>query len=196
MYSSLRQSPSQNQPLPAASDRIIQLFDTLFLSTHNTCLVSGNNEPEYIPSPDGQQPSRILFSHDYCSSALHEIAHWCLAGEQRRLCHDYGYWYSPDGRTQCQQQQFEQVEIKPQALEWLFSMACGVTFRVSADNLQAGMGASAEFKAGIYQQAHDYCHQGINGQLNHRASQWIKVLSEYYGVEHVFNREHYRLECL
>lgn len=58
-----------------------------------------------------------------------------IAGEQRRLLPDLGYWYAPDGRTAEQQALFEQVEIKPQAIEWLFSKAFGRKFRVSLDNL-------------------------------------------------------------
>jgi len=119
-----------------------------------------------------------------------------LAGEERRLQNDYGYWYAPDGRTESLQQQFEQVEVKPQSLEWLFSTACGVSFRVSADNLQAGMGASAEFKASICKQAREYCRQGVSHQLNDRASQWIKVLSAYYGIDDVFDGKYYGLEFI
>ncbi len=37
------------------------------------------------------------------------------------LLPDLGYWYAPDGRIEEQQALFEQVEIKPQAIEWLFA---------------------------------------------------------------------------
>lgn len=97
-------------------------------------LVKGDFEPEYFPAtPD--QLARIQFAHGFFNSALHEISHWCIAGEQRRLLPDLGYWYAPDGRTQEQQTLFEQVEIKPQAIEWLFAQAFGRKFRVSLDNL-------------------------------------------------------------
>src|SRR3546814_2809228 len=49
------------------------------------------------------------------------VAHWCLAGAARRRQDDYGYWYAADGRDLEQQHLFEQVEVKPQALELLFS---------------------------------------------------------------------------
>lgn len=57
------------------------------------------------------------------NSALHEISHWTIAGAKRRLLPDLGYWYAPDGRTKEQQDLFEQVEIKPQAIEWLFAQS-------------------------------------------------------------------------
>ena len=60
-----------------------------------------------------QQPgalNRIVFTHDYFASALHEVAHWCVAGPERRRLTDYGYWYAPDGRTEKQQMEFERVE--------------------------------------------------------------------------------------
>ncbi len=71
----------------------------------------------------------------FFNSALHEISHWSIAGDKRRLLPDLGYWYAPDGRTAEQQALFEQVEIKPQAIEWLFATAFGRKFRVSLDNL-------------------------------------------------------------
>src|SRR3546814_12851389 len=63
------------------------------------------------------------------------VAHWCLAGAARRRQDDYGYWYAADGRDLEQQHLFEQVEVKPQALELLFSDVCGLNFCVSVDNL-------------------------------------------------------------
>ncbi|BBI75125.2 hypothetical protein HAALTHF_44280n [Vreelandella aquamarina] len=43
----------------------------------------------------------------------------------------------PDGRNGQEQQAFENAEIAPQALEQLFTQACGRTFHVSVDNLGA-----------------------------------------------------------
>ncbi len=53
----------------------------------------------------------------FYASALHEIAHWCIAGENRCQQVDYGYWYEPNGRSEERQFEFEKVEVKPQALE-------------------------------------------------------------------------------
>ena len=117
----------------------------------NVTLVRGDFEPEYFPAID-QLPARIQFAHGFFNSALHEISHWSIAGDKRRLLADLGYWYAPDGRSVEQQALFEQVEIKPQAIEWLFSKAFGRKFRVSLDNLTGDAGNGATFKDHVYAQ--------------------------------------------
>lgn len=114
---------------------LVTLFNTLFRKSRGTELVRGGDEPEYLPAGVAGEYAQVIFAHGYFASALHEISHWCIAGEKRRQLPDYGYWYCPDGRTPEQQRAFEQVEIKPQALEWLFSVACGSGFHISVDNL-------------------------------------------------------------
>ena len=148
---------SQSDPL----NLLIEVFESLFLATERTRLIGGGAEPVYLPGDSANQHHRIIFTQDYFSSALHEVAHWCVAGKKRRLQEDYGYWYAPDGRSEAQQRSFEQVEIKPQAMEWIFTKACGRRFRVSADNLNAGLGASDTFKANIHQQVQEYCIVGL-----------------------------------
>ena len=105
---------------------------------HPVRLVGGFDEPLYLPATDSRA-AEIRFRHDYPSSALHEVAHWCLAGARRRALEDYGYWYEAD-RGYKAQHAFESVEARPQALEWVFSRAVGCAFRVSADNLSIGIG--------------------------------------------------------
>ena len=139
----------------AATDWLISLFNTLFAHQH-VILVRGIGEPEYFPAKDNQ-PARIEFAHGFFQSALHEISHWSLTGSERRSLSDFGYWYAPDGRTAAQQQAFERVEIKPQALECLFSLACGRNFQVSQDNLFADFDTSTStFAQDVYQQAKAY----------------------------------------
>ncbi|MGH1486103.1 MAG: elongation factor P hydroxylase [Cellvibrionaceae bacterium] len=154
------------------AEQLVRLFQRTFGTSLNTYLVSGGAEPEYIPVDAESTFHRIIFTRDYCSSALHEIAHWCIAGEARRLMRDYGYWYVPDGRNASQQSEFEQVEVKPQALEWLFSTACDIQFKVSADNLDNDVGISPLFKKAIAAQARAYCDYGLNA----RAIKWINAL--------------------
>lgn len=113
---------------------LITLFDSLFKQSENTVLIGGYEEPLYLPSDDSFPHHRVIFTRDYFASALHEIAHWCLAGDKRRLLVDYGYWYFPEGRTREQQIQFETAEIKPQAIECIFSLAANSRFMVSQDN--------------------------------------------------------------
>ena len=146
---------SNDENEKAATDWLISLFNTLF-ADQEVILVRGAGEPEYFPAKDNQ-PARIEFAHGFFQSALHEISHWSLTGSERRSLSDFGYWYAPDGRTAAQQQAFERVEIKPQALECLFSLACGRNFQVSQDNLFADFDTSAStFAYDVYQQAKAY----------------------------------------
>ncbi|GLS26329.1 elongation factor P hydroxylase [Marinibactrum halimedae] len=169
-----------------------QCFNTCFISSEKTVLVGGGEEPEYLPLTQNDEFHRIVFTRDYFASALHEVAHWCVAGAERRKLPDYGYWYAPDGRSALQQAEFERVEVKPQAMEWIFSVACDYRFRVSADNLAAGLGASDGFKANIFEQARHYC---VNG-LPRRAKEFTLALAAHYGVENPFNLANYRLDRL
>ncbi len=159
-------------PVPAGSttaaneaarvDWLILHFNHWF-AHHNVILQRGEHEPEYFPAamPAGMnidsqpQPARIVFAHGYFASALHEISHWCIAGAQRRLLADLGYWYAPDGRNAEQQALFEQMEVKPQALEWLFTQACQRKFRVSLDNLNGEAGSGEQFKNHVHARVHD-----------------------------------------
>jgi elongation factor P hydroxylase len=171
---------------------LIQLFDELFLPTLGTRLCGGSDEPIYLPASETSGANEIHFTRDYCASALHEIAHWCVAGAERLKHIDFGYWYAPDGRSAEQQDEFERVEVKPQALEWIFSVACGARFNVSADNLAQGLGASALFKQAIVDQAHYYCQNG----LPLRAKNWVETLAACFQVPDPLNLYHYQREFL
>jgi elongation factor P hydroxylase len=48
------------------------------------------------------------------------------------------------------------VEIKPQAIEWLFAQAFGRKFRVSLDNLTGDGGDGAAFKDNVHAQLQRY----------------------------------------
>jgi elongation factor P hydroxylase len=135
--------------------RLERVFAECFALQYNTELVGGTPEPLYEPG-SGVAPHRLYYREDYFASALHEVAHWCIAGPHRRTLKDFGYWYEPDGRAPEQQTAFEQVEYRPQALEWHFSRACGYPFRVSIDNLDGSGGDvpdSSAFKRRIAEQA-------------------------------------------
>ena len=111
------------------------VFHDCFFEAFNTRLVGGADEPLYQPAALPGQAHLLHYREDYFASALHEVAHWCIAGERRRGLVDFGYWYAPDGRSAAQQRDFEAVEYKPQALEWHFARACGYRFRISLGNL-------------------------------------------------------------
>lgn len=134
---------------------LINIFNIIF-DYQNTILVRGCDEPVYLAAAN-HQPAKIIFAHGYFSSALHEISHWCIAGKKRRKLDDFGYWYCPDGRNATIQAKFEQVEIKPQAIECLLSLASVQKFYPSADNLDATFDTSkSPFSHNVYQQALDY----------------------------------------
>ncbi|KEF32122.1 Putative transporting ATPase [Marinobacter nitratireducens] len=155
------------------------LFNDLFREEYRTILVKGSDEPEYIPVSDPGGMAKVVFAHGYYASALHEISHWCIAGAHRRTLHDYGYWYCPDGRTPEQQRQFEQVEVKPQAIEWLFSLAAGTRFHISVDNL-SGNGAADD--TGFRQRVRTQAGQYLKSGLPLRATQFFDALMTFYGT--------------
>lgn len=145
-------------------------------------LRGGASEPLYAPRSTPAAVDVIHYTRDYFASALHEVAHWCIAGVERRRQVDYGYWYAPDGRTTAQQRAFEQVEIKPQALEWLFHLCCGHRFRISADNLENGLGASHDFVAAVSEQARSYVQAFAEaGALPARGRAFALALCRAYG---------------
>lgn len=114
---------------------LIKLFDQTFFAQFNTRLILGGDEPIYLPANDEYSYHRIIFARGFYASAMHEIAHWCVAGPKRRLQEDYGYWYEPDGRDAATQCEFEKVEVRPQAYEWILCQSAGFRFQVSCDNL-------------------------------------------------------------
>ncbi|MBW6391765.1 elongation factor P hydroxylase [Halomonas sp. Y3S6] len=158
-------------------DDVIALFDGLFLPRFNTRLVRGGDEPLYLPADDRVPWHRVIFARGFYASALHEISHWCIAGEQRRLQEDYGYWYLPDGRSAEQQRRFEQAEVAPQALEMLFSRACRLRFHVSVDNLGGEVEVDREaFRDRVAQRAARYEREG----LPCRAAAFRAALQAFY----------------
>ena len=151
----LNKTPLPQDDEQLATDWLMNVFNQLFAYQHVT-LVRGEREPEYFPAT-AYQPARIQFAHGFFASALHELSHWCIAGSKRRALIDFGYWYAPDGRSAAQQHQFEHLEIKPQALECLFTLACNRPFEVSQDNLFADFDTnSSTFSSDVYQQVASY----------------------------------------
>ncbi|MFM2483697.1 elongation factor P hydroxylase [Celerinatantimonas yamalensis] len=157
------------------SDDLIELFNITFMA-YQTRLVRGDDEPFYQAARSVDDCHQVIFAHGFYASALHEIAHWCIAGPKRRLMDDYGYWYEPDGRSAEQQQEFEKVEIKPQALEWAFSLAANFKFRVSVDNLGSDAGDWRLFQHHVGQQLRCYQQQGFPK----RAQLFIDALTQFY----------------
>ncbi len=150
--------------------QLTRLFNSVFAVSDKTALIGNAAEPYYQPG----SPHRIYFRSDYLRSALHEVAHWCVAGARRRRLPDYGYWYSSDGRNADQQQAFFAVEARPQAIERCFCGAIGIPFSPSIDNV----GAQIEdqhlrcFEARIQER----CDQFARAGLPPRAARFVTAL--------------------
>lgn len=114
--------------------QIAGCFNRTLGRRHGVRLIGGALEPLYEPGSDSAFAT-IRYTRDYPASALHELAHWCIAGPRRRKLPDYGYWYQPPPRTDAQQSAFFRVEVPVQALEARLASAAGLPFRVSVDDL-------------------------------------------------------------
>lgn len=159
--------------------QLIDIFEQTFASDYQTILIAGEDEPIYLPADESSSFHRIVFAHGFYASAVHEISHWCIAGEERRKWVDYGYWYCPDGRDEGKQTEFERVEIKPQALEWLFCQAAGYPFNVSCDNLDGNFEPDRiAFQREVREQVITFLEQGMPP----RPARLIQALHLFYGT--------------
>lgn|SRR5690625_3874663 len=168
----------RTEPTPEpiwCSEDLSPLFQACFRE-YNTLLVGGAKEPLYTPWNENE-PAKIYYTRDFFRSALHEVAHWCIAGPERRQLEDYGYWYAPEGRNAEQQLAFEMVEVRPQALELLFCAATAHPFLVSCDNFN-GNGNEEEFQRRVWAEA----LKMLAGDMPPRGKQWLKTLQAAYGV--------------
>jgi elongation factor P hydroxylase len=170
----------------------MMLFDRCFYQSTNTRLIKGDEEPIYLPASDDCDYHQVIFAHGFFSSAMHEISHWCIAGEQRRQLVDYGYWYKPDGRSAEEQGIFEQVEVAPQAVEWMLSKAANHRFRISADNLSGEATDSEPFKQAVLAKVLNYFQQG----LPERAALFYQALLDFYCPSQVLSVSHFSLDEL
>lgn len=164
------------------SERLERVFSLCFTQSLGTRLQGGADEPLYQPASADDGMHVLYYREDFFASALHEIAHWCIAGPSRRELVDFGYWYAPDGRTAAQQQAFEAVEYKPQALEWFFCKACGYRFRLSVDNLETLAGElpdTSGFRAQVVAQARRWQVDG----LPQRAERFFQALCREFDTK-------------
>jgi hypothetical protein len=96
--------------------------------------ILGGAEEPYYSAPKENAKAVIHFRSNYPRSLLHELSHYCLAGDKRRNMDDFGYWYSECGRTKEEQQRFELVEARPQGLEKAMCDLIGIKFSPSLDD--------------------------------------------------------------
>jgi elongation factor P hydroxylase len=171
---------------------LIDIFNDCFFTTYNTKLVKGDDEPIYLPADEKEPYNRLVFAHGYFASALHESAHWLIAGRERRKLVDFGYWYVPDGRSSSQQELFQSVEVKPQAMEWILSKAAGSPFFVSVDNLNGKEEDTQGFKVAVHSQVRIYCEKG----LPKRAELFRNALCRFYSSKPLLEFEDFPLATL
>lgn len=167
------QVPNDSQANGELSRAIMSAFADEFAESHRTKLMSGVAEPVYMPNMDGWHI--IYFARGHWASALHETAHWLIAGPERRAQLDYDYWYEPDGRSFAQQRLFEQVEIKPQALEWIMSSALGRDFVASFDNIRGNGANPTAFRQGVRDQALSYRAVGLPARAERFLNRLIQL---------------------
>lgn len=165
--------------MPHRYQDLVTLFNRTFYQAFNTKLELGGDEPIYLPADNNVSFHRIVFARKFYASALHEISHWCVAGSERRLLEDFGYWYEPDGRTADVQAEFEKVEVRPQAYEWILATSAGFPFNVSCDNLQGDVEPDRlAFMNTVHQQVKDILAQGIP----YRVKLLSEALRDFYHI--------------
>ncbi|CBW27859.1 conserved hypothetical protein [Halobacteriovorax marinus SJ] len=152
------------------------IFHKTFREEYQTRLEFGHHEPFYQAAPEKGLENIIFSREDFFASGLHEIAHWCLAGDKRRKLDDYGYWYSPDDRDKEKQALFEKVEVKPQAIEKAFCIACTYPFKPSTDNHSLKDHDPSQFIFNINKQFKAYSRT----KFPRRAELFIEALKQFY----------------
>lgn len=160
-----------------SDDEWCAILKQLFETTFEVLIVGGADEPFYQAATN-QSPAIIYYKNNYPRSLLHEMAHYCLAGQQRRQLDDYGYWYAPCGRNADEQLAFERVEARPQALEKAFCQIISMPFCPSLDDF-SGKGASPTFLNNL--QRH---YQQMLTAPPPLAKKALQTLSQYVMLKH------------
>ena len=162
---------------------ICEISDQCFLVSHKICLQGSADEPFYLPASGDLKLHTIYFLEDFAASALHEVSHWCIAGKARRRQEDFGYWYDHH-RNVDRQREFENSEAGPQGLEWIFSVAAGLRFRVSCDNFDEEALNFDRFRRWVRAAAPQWLRVG----LSERADFFVRALMARSGVADPYNR--------
>ena len=114
--------------------KLCDMLITLLAKALPDLVIKGEADEPFYQAATANTKAIIYFRRNYPRSLLHELSHYCLAGEKRRKIDDFGYWYSPCGRSAKEQLLFEQVEARPQGLEKAMCKAVGLNFSPSLDD--------------------------------------------------------------
>lgn len=137
-------SGNEKMSVCCTDDQYCQHLITALSGILPNLTIQGDAEEPFYQAPQSGTKAVLYFRSNYPRSLLHEISHYCLAGDRRRNLDDFGYWYSPCGRTAEEQQRFEVVEARPQGLEKALCEIVGIKFSPSLDDF-SGRPAAESF---------------------------------------------------
>ncbi|MFP8965318.1 elongation factor P hydroxylase [Pokkaliibacter sp. CJK22405] len=137
-------------------------------------IIQGDAEEPFYEAPTASTRAVLYFRSNYPRSLLHEMSHYCLAGDRRRGLDDFGFWYAPCGRSAEEQERFEVVEARPQGLEKVLCEIVGLKFSPSLDDF-SGRPASASFL-----QALEQAYQEMQVSPPHTANKVLSGLKSYW----------------
>lgn len=120
--------------ISASDDEYCHLLIAGFAKIFPSLDIKGGAEEPFYKAPTSDSNAVLSFRNNYPRSLLHEMAHYCLAGDRRRQIDDFGYWYSPCGRSSEEQSRFEAVEARPQGLEKAMCEILEIKFSPSLDD--------------------------------------------------------------
>ncbi|CAM3733149.1 elongation factor P hydroxylase [Halomonas casei] len=120
--------------MAVSDDECCQYLIDAFAGIFPDLKITGGAEEPFYVAPKKKTDAIIYFRSNYPRSLLHEISHYCLAGDRRRNIDDFGFWYSPCGRTVENQSRFEIAEARPQGLEKVMCEIVGLKFSPSLDD--------------------------------------------------------------
>ena len=115
-------------------DEYCQYLINILANVFPDLIIEGGADEPFYQAAKGNVKAVLYFRDNYPRSLLHELSHYCLAGDRRRKLDDFGYWYSPCGRSAEEQTKFELVEARPQGLEKVMCEILKIKFSASSDD--------------------------------------------------------------
>jgi len=155
-----------------SSQALADCFNREFAARYRVRCLGGYDEPEFLPA-NGRQDAQLRYTRDYAASALHEIAHWCIADLVRHRQPDFGYWYVPPPRTRSQQHAFFHAELRVQSVEAVFAFHAGVKFVASVDDVCQAPADSQQFAQQVQAR---FLRLRAGSGLPPRAERYIRAL--------------------
>jgi elongation factor P hydroxylase len=137
-------------------DECCQFLINAFRIIFPTLTIKGGAEEPFYEAPTENGNAVLYFRDNYPRSLLHEISHYCLAGDRRRGLDDFDYWYSPCGRSEEEQLKFEAVEARPQGLEKAICEVLDIKFSPSLDDF-SGRPPSDQFLVDLEKSYNEMC---------------------------------------